>query len=462
MSYGFNMCFWQVSCFAEATKKAAEVVEALSTPARMKKRIEDDLIFAPSIRYFTPNKDWRTAIRADGYWLYSLFNHHFVYWEDQQLLGMAGYLPEDWDEEKNDVYFGNSCDRNFEFSEWPTSIEFFAQKVQKYQALAALAPMQCLNELLAQGHLDASDMEEITEQNAAYKAEYRMLTALYDDIFETLDLHRWLYGNESSKFKRFSLNSIQCIEQYYDFSRFLRKLVQRDREWVVNEESMYVPVVLTTLENPSGDTFLLQYDYDSMKANPITCDEAKARLQKVLLDYLKTEEGDRLMKSHGDSLNWMQALAAISPRAFSNNGMKLLNRECYCDSVVLNAEEPIDLEECRESAYQGPINPCVSAHSKGYKILPIVLSKTGTTLMFRYNERVVGDNVMQRLEDAVKTYLCTKEGSIYLHDGVFDWNEVAKVVPPYVFEEAGFECLETNEYVDAIVIPDDNAKVEVF
>lgn len=206
----------------------------------------------------------------------------------------------------------------------------------------------------------------------------------------------------------------------------------------------------------------MQYDYDSMKASPITCDEAKARLQKVLLDYLKTEEGKRLLKSHGDSLNWIQALAAISPRAFSNNGMKLLNRECYCDSVVLNAEEPIDLEECHESAYQGPINPCVSAHSKGYKILPIVLSKTGTTLMFRYNERVVGDNVMQRLEDAVKTYLCTKEGSIYLHDGVFDWNEVAKVVPPYVFEEAGFECLETNEYVDAIVIPDDNAKVEVF
>ena len=68
---------------------------------------------------------------------------------------------------------------------------------------------------------------------------------------------------------------------------------------------------------------------------------------------------------------------------------------------------------------------------------------------------------MQRLEDAVKAYLNTKEGSQYLHNGMFDWNEVAKVIPQYVFEEAGFECLNYNEYTNAIVIPEDKAKVEV-
>lgn len=461
MSYGFNMCFWQASNFAEATKKAAEVVEALSTPARMKKRIENDLFFVPSIRFFTPNKDWRLAIRADGYWLYSLFNHHFVYWEAQHLLGMAGYLPEDWDaQDKKDVYFGNSCDRNFEFSEWPTSIEFFAQKVQKYQALAALAPMQCLNELQTQGCLDASDMAEITAENAAYKAEYRVLTALYDDIFDTLDLYLWLYGHESDKFKRFSLNSIQSIEQYYDFSRFLRKLVQREREWVINEESMYVPVVLTTPENPSGCTFMLRYDYDSSKAGPITCDDVKARLQRLVVNYLETEDGRRLLKSHG-SLNWMQAFSAISSQVFRKNGLNILEHENYCDSVVLDAEVPIDIEALRTEAYSGEVKPVKTTHDCGYKILPLVLGKTGMTLLFRYHEQVVGENVMQRLEDAVKAYLNTKEGSQYLHNGMFDWNEVAKVIPQYVFEEAGFECLNYNEYTNAIVIPEDKAKVEV-
>lgn len=339
MSYSFDMCFWSARTLADALKKAQAVVAAMSDKAIMEKIIEDNLYFVPSLRNHVKPENWRMAMQADENWLYRLFNYRFVYWKEQRLLGMVGVLPEAGPKAMGCVYFQNSCDQDYSLDTWPVKIPFFKNRVEKIRSIMALEPKACLEALNAAGLMDKDVWQEIVDDDGfnSETAEYHALSALYQDIYETLHLNAWLWGKESDAFQRFSFNAIQTIEQMYDLKQYLRNRVVAQAGDFGTKKVVYIPLVLTSQENPSANTLL--FKYTSPANETMTCDRAKDIILEVVKRHLKTDDGKHLLAAHGGTLNWMDVFAAVPEKAFLNAGFELVKRDCYSDAVVFDADE---------------------------------------------------------------------------------------------------------------------------
>lgn len=344
MSYGFDMCFWNARSFATAMRKAQEVVAAMSEERQMEKVIEDNLYFVPSLRNNVNPENWRMAMQADENWLYRLFNYRFVYWKEFRLLGMVGTLPESGPQPTGCVYFQNSCDQNYELKCWPAKIPFFRELVKQARKKLTTEPEECLRTLLEEGSLDKETWEEIMEDGATDREtmEYHVLSCLYHEIFDSLHLNDWLWGKDNDAYQRFTLNAIHTIEQLYDLKRFLRNRVVAQAGDFATKEVVYVPLVLTTPENPSVSTLLFKYTASMNES--MTCEKAKDIIFRTAQNYLETEDGKRLVNAHGSNLNWMDLFAAIPSRLFAQNGFKLMSYDTHCDAVVLDGEAPAEPE----------------------------------------------------------------------------------------------------------------------
>lgn len=339
MSYSFDMCFWSARTLADALKKAQAVVAAMSDKAIMEKIIEDNLYFVPSLRNHVKPENWRMAMQADENWLYRLFNYRFVYWKEQRLLGMVGVLPEAGPKAMGCVYFQNSCDQNYSLDTWPAKIPFFKERVEKIRNIMALEPKACLEALNAAGLMDKDVWQEIVEENGfdSETAEYYALSALYQDIYDTLHLNAWLWGNENDAYQRFAFNAIQTSEQLYDLKRYLRNRVVAQAGDFGTKEVVYIPLVLTSQENPSTNTLLFKYTASANET--MTCDKAKEIILEAIKKYLETDDGKRLLAAHGGTPNWMEIFAAVPEKVFRNVGFELVGRDCHSDAVVFEADE---------------------------------------------------------------------------------------------------------------------------
>lgn len=340
MSYGFDMCFWHAKSLAAATKKAAKVISAINTPEQMRQRIDDNAYFVPSILYRAQIEDWKMAMIADEKWLYSLFNFRFVYWKEYELLGMVGVLPEDGPKPDGTVYFQNSCDQNYSLSEWPADIPFFKTKVKQYKAMLDLKPQKCLKRLLKLGFTDEETISEALEEgeNSEETAEYHVLSALYHDIFDTLRLNTWLWGNDDSSFRRFALNAIHTSEQVYDLKKHLRKLVNEKRGSLGGMSIMYVPVMIRT-DDTSADTLLFKFAYNHSQ-KPLTCDEVRAKITETVNRYMSTEEGRRLMAACSGQVTWAEVARSVPAKAYKDfSGLELLHSDDFSHCVVFDGNE---------------------------------------------------------------------------------------------------------------------------
>lgn len=341
MSYGFDMCFWSARTLSAALKKAQEVVAAMSKKAIMGKTIEDNLYYAPSLRNRVNPENWNMAMQADETWLYRLFNYHFVFWKEQRLLGMVGVLPENGPKATGCVYFQNSCDQDYSLDTWPVKIPFFKDRVEKIRGIMALEPKECLKALNTAGLIDHDVWQEIVDDDGfnSETAEYNALSALYQDIYNTLHLDAWLWGKESDAFQRFSFNAVQTSEQMYDLKRYLRNRVIAQTGNLWDKKPVYVPLVLAAPENPSADTLLLKYT--SVKnESTMTCDAAKKRLQDSVEAFLNTSGGERFLAHHKGPVKWSDVVSVLPDEVFANAGFELVARNNHSDAVVVDAEAP--------------------------------------------------------------------------------------------------------------------------
>ena len=344
MSYGFDMCFWSARSYGIALQKAQAVVAAMGEKAQMENTIEGNLYYVPSLRNNVDPENWRMAMQADENWLYRLFSYRFVYWKEFRLLGMVGTLPDIAPKPSGCVYFQNSCDRDYELKSWPAKIPFFRERVKQARESLAAEPKECLKALYEKGSLDADVWEEIVEDDGFDRetAEYHTLSALYHDIFNTLQLHDWLWGKDNDVYQRFTFNAIHTIEQLYDLKRFLRKQVVAQAGDFATKEVVYVPLVLSTPENPSANTLL--FKYTASKDELMTCKKARTILMEAAKKYLETEDGKRLVNAHGDDPNWLDLFAAIPASIFRRVGFKLVDRDNHSDAIVLDGEAPAEPE----------------------------------------------------------------------------------------------------------------------
>ena len=219
MSYGFSMGFAQANSLLEAMKIALEYTQSQMTEKNVRKAIRDNRYYIPSVRtgYIADeeSKNRRADVladTADRYWLEALFTFRFLYWEEHKLLGIV-MMPSENANEKwpLSVYFQNSCDHDYPFSEWKEgNIPFFMNTVAKA-------------ENYTEKEIRAKVDYEIEDDNL----EYFRRSVCYDDIFEALALDPWLYDHYADvPFVTFALQGIQNEAERYRYLQWLKSEIQ--------------------------------------------------------------------------------------------------------------------------------------------------------------------------------------------------------------------------------------------
>lgn len=215
MSYGFSMGFAHANSLQEAMKIALEYTQSQMTEKNVKKTIKDNRYYIPSVRTgYIADAESKTrradvlADTADRYWLEALFTFRFLYWEEHKLLGIV-MMPSESVSEKwpLSVYFQNSCDHDYPFSEWKEgNIPFFMN-------VAAKAENYTTEEIRAKVDYEIEDDD----------IEYFRRSTCYDDIFETLAFDSWLYNHDTDvPFVTFALQGIRNEAERYRYLQWLK------------------------------------------------------------------------------------------------------------------------------------------------------------------------------------------------------------------------------------------------
>lgn len=177
--------------------------------------IKDNRYYIPSVRTgYIADAESKTrradvlADTADRYWLEALFTFRFLYWEEHKLLGIV-MMPSESVSEKwpLSVYFQNSCDHDYPFSEWKEgNIPFFMNAAAK-----------------AENYTAEEIREKVDYEIEDDDIEYFQRSTCYDDIFETLAFDSWLYNHDTDvPFVTFALQGIRNEAERYRYLQWLK------------------------------------------------------------------------------------------------------------------------------------------------------------------------------------------------------------------------------------------------
>lgn len=216
MSYYFTMNF--VAC---ENKGAA--LELMSQAGKnlfesRKAFIEEEAHFIPSVRYAYSNKHNMCA--ENELWVLELFQQDFVWWEEHKLLALQGGA---WPNSVTNlfaksVYFQNSCDQDYAFSEWEGIHPFFDQLLTEVRS----ASRERILELKGLGYpgFDPTDYQDSD-------TEYLRRSAMYNAVYHKLGLDEWLYGvHIGTPFERYTMTPIDSTERGYDVKRIVASVAQ--------------------------------------------------------------------------------------------------------------------------------------------------------------------------------------------------------------------------------------------
>lgn len=222
MSYGFNMFFKQVESKTEAFEFGIKVMNSLKKNAE--EYIRKYKYCIPSHCDFLEDTSSNSYKQADEYWLYMMFVKSFTYWEEKKLIGMFGErLPKEtailFDTE---VYFQDSTDQDYDYETWGDKISYFKEIVNRVQNMDKESLLEVMKQ---RWHYDEDEVDEIQETREKIEKDplYYRQSAAYEIIFDELDLSTWMDdGDESDKFTRFNLCSINGGDEYFKLKTILK------------------------------------------------------------------------------------------------------------------------------------------------------------------------------------------------------------------------------------------------
>lgn len=346
MSYGFNMYFAEVSSMQEALFLANQFVKAVCTPERMQDLITQDPFYVPSVHYCVRPDERRFSRLADKYWLYSLFNYRFVYWDKFGLLGFVGDgdIKDDWMKAFGmrgvcSVYFQNSTNKDYAMDEWPTSIPYFKKRCKKYKKLAKKDFASIIKHLRKRGEYVYAESDDMDEEDAKEGLEYIINSALYSHIFNELELDTWLYGNDSPIFERFAINGLKTSEAVMDLSESVIRYVNETCDNVDRKAVTIIPVFVD-----GGSKIVKMFKYIHNKGE--TDVNSREVIDKVVQKYLNTKEGKDLtdkFNGHPEVMMYSFVLSLIPDSYFRQHGLVPMRKGQYTSPVVFEPSENIRL-----------------------------------------------------------------------------------------------------------------------
>ena len=206
MSYSFGMFF--VECKPKKVlDKCLDVTNIITDNAEA--YIKDNDYFLPSNRYSIDQK--HIARELDRFWLYSLFNFKFIYWEKYNLLGFCGYNYGKQVEKAftHHIGFQNSTDQDYEYACWQ-GIDCFDKIISEVNDMNTQQILTYLNR----------EYSDYTEEDIDKNISYYKRSIVYNKIYEMLDLDSWLWGKDGN-FKRITMCGIDSQETHMKLQNYL-------------------------------------------------------------------------------------------------------------------------------------------------------------------------------------------------------------------------------------------------
>jgi len=213
MSYAFQMTFLEVP-----KEKVMSVCTKVVNQQwkNSDKILEENLVFIPSVRNCCQQdisvKDYNISPwkETDRFWLKNLFLIEFLYWEQYGLLGILGADLSKLSGKSIQIYFQNSTDQNYEYKEW-NGISAFEEVVKE---ICTLPDTEIRKIVSCCDDEDELDME------------YYRKTAVYQKIYDMLDLKSWLW-QRNGKMLNFTMgptkNEVEWIQLHNQLIAMLVK-----------------------------------------------------------------------------------------------------------------------------------------------------------------------------------------------------------------------------------------------
>ena len=217
MSNAFTLNFRHCRSLGDAMLVATKTADAVY--AGLKDLLEENRYYIPSIRFdFNDMSDQEKRVRNDA-WLESLMKMNFIWWPQYKLLAFSG---DGWPKAalslyKRKVFFQNSCDQDYGFSEWKDLRAPFKEIVQTCHE----GTLEDVAKMMNMGRPYPWEFEIEDGEDEEALAYYRR-SAAYNGIYETLHLDQWLYGQEDCTFIRFSLSALNSQEREFNASMYLK------------------------------------------------------------------------------------------------------------------------------------------------------------------------------------------------------------------------------------------------
>lgn len=231
MSYGFNLLFVQQSFETEgqALKYGMDLVKSI---AKSKDLAEAQITLHPWTimnRLKTAGVSWtgrddmittmrdvsavRLTIESS---VEVIFKQRMLYWPQHKLLAILGdCIPDALKADKHNVYFQNSCDQDYDFSEWSDQITLFR------------------DEKAAVMNMTAQELRGSNEDMDDTDLDYLRRHALYGRVFKQLHLDNWLYHTaEEQGYTSLCLSGITCPEQMQELTQRVKLYVRTNRAFI--------------------------------------------------------------------------------------------------------------------------------------------------------------------------------------------------------------------------------------
>lgn len=197
MSYYARIYFKKVESMEDGIKLLNTFIKDYSTIDNIKKVLEDN-------RYYLYRDIYNSELKLDKkdpYKYITILRHLFqplltfkaMYYPEYKLIGICFYdttntINKYFD---NFIEFQNSCDQDYDYNTWDILGDFFINKAKEFETLS-------VDELIKTSKYFLEDYNDDKEYFLKH-IDYHRRSAMYNFVWDTLDLDNWLYTKVSSK-----------------------------------------------------------------------------------------------------------------------------------------------------------------------------------------------------------------------------------------------------------------------
>lgn len=214
MSYYIDISFHKAENKLEAFELAQATMKAISDNAL--KYLEDTMCYSPLTRMETKKEDYDSwlwmkyeeSVRlANRLWIRNVYNFRFMWWPEYKLLGViscSGFISHlGW----KTVHFQNGTDQNYPYEDWTDICPLFDELIEKSKNIPDA------NIISKMDSISREDYD--TPERIAKYCDYHRKWAMYESVFDTLDIDSILYKEgKSDKYEYFAMNAVPDGDTY--------------------------------------------------------------------------------------------------------------------------------------------------------------------------------------------------------------------------------------------------------